>query len=91
MLEATRNAVKKRRTYGDPSQDRETKAAPFRAPTLTPQRRHDIERAARAHADVNRSDPNAYGRVKVQMEGGMLSPSDVLADALRIQSARGES
>lgn len=41
----------------------------------------EIVPAARAHADSNRSDPFAYGRMKLHMLAGLESAAEVLKAA----------
>lgn len=50
-------------------------------PEMTPQRFRELDKAARAYAERNRSDPFAYGRIFLHMNRGLASIADVLADA----------
>lgn len=61
---------------------------PYSPPVMTHARRADIERAAKAHAEVNRSDPFIYGRSVLHMTRGLVFPSEVLADATAQKLAR---
>lgn len=62
-------------------------AKPFMPPVMTTKRRTEMDRAAAAHVEVNRSDPFAYNRVMLYMRRGIELPSDVLAEAVRRKGA----
>lgn len=50
-----------------------------RIPLQTPKYLIEMERAAVEHAEANRSDPFARGRIWLHMKRGLLLPSDVMS------------
>jgi hypothetical protein len=60
----------------------------YRKPALDP---ITIRCAAQAHADVNRSDPFAFARMRLHIAQGYELASDVLAEAASKQRARGHA
>lgn len=75
MAEEKRERFKKRNGEADGN------VRSYMRPEMTPTRRADIERAAGAHVEANRSDPFARGRAVCHMVRGLELPSDMLADA----------
>jgi len=61
---------------------------PYRAPEATPARRAEMNKAAAAHVEANRSDPFSRGRVMLHMRRGLAAPSEVLVDATAQRTAR---
>lgn len=55
-----------------------------RAPLQTPKFRIEMERAAAAHVEANRSNPFARGRILLHMRRGLDLPSDVSKAANRL-------
>lgn len=60
----------------------------YRVPVQTPKYRIEMERAAAAHVEANRSDPFARGRIWLHMRRGLVLPSDVLADSRALVGVR---
>jgi hypothetical protein len=51
--------------------------APFVSPELTPERYRAYHKAAKVHAEYDRSDPFAYGRAMLYLKRGILNPDDL--------------